>query len=73
MLFRSHAAGKGNDLAFVEDGLREGEMIEMAAGDIGIIGDENVAIMDILKTVMIDLGFHRLSHAANEHWQAKAD
>ena len=68
-----HAAGEAGELALVEDRQREGEMVEVAAGDVGIVGDVDVARIDVLDAEMLDLGLHGLRHAADEHRQADAD
>ena len=68
-----HAAGEAGELALVEDRQGEGEMIEVAAGDVGIVGDVDVARIDVLVAEMLDLGLHGLRHAADEHRQADAD
>ncbi len=68
-----HAAGEGDDLAVVEDRLSEGEVVEVAAGDVGVVGDEDVAGLHALEAKMGDLGLHCLGHAADEHGQAETD
>src|SRR5262249_30057459 len=45
----------------------------MAAGEIGIVGDVDVARPDVASAEMLDLGLDRLRHAADEHWQPDAD
>ena len=48
-------------------------MIEMAAGGVGVVGDEDVAGLDAIKAEMSELGFDRLGHAANEGRKPDAD
>src|SRR5215813_2710498 len=45
----------------------------MAAGEIGIVGDVDVARPDVASAEMLDLGLDRLRHAADEHRQPDAD
>ena len=68
-----HAAGEADQHALVEDRQRQRDVIEMAAGEIGIVGDVDVARPDVLAAEMLDLGLHRLRHAADEHRQPDAD
>jgi hypothetical protein len=68
-----HAAGETDQHALVEDRQRQRDVIEMAAGEIGIVGDVDVARPDVLPAEMLDLGLHRLRHAADEHRQPDAD
>jgi hypothetical protein len=68
-----HAAGEAGKLALVEDRQGEGEMVEMAAGDVGIVGDVDVARPDVLVAEVLDLRLHGLRHAADEHRQADTD
>src|SRR6516165_12000457 len=49
-----HAAGKRDELALVEDQQGKGEMIEMTAGGVGIIGDIDVARLHVFDTEMPD-------------------
>ena len=49
------------------------EVVEMAAGDVAVVGDVDVARLDVLDAEMPDLGLHRLRHAADEHRQPDAD
>ena len=44
-----HAAGERDQLALVEDRHREGEVVEMAAGGVGVVGDEDVAGLDVRR------------------------
>ena len=68
-----HAAGEGHELALVEDRQRERDMVEMAAGEIGVVGDVDVGGADVGGAEMRNLCLHRLRHAADEHRQADAD
>ena len=68
-----HAAGEADQLPLVEDRHGEGEVVEVAAGRVGVVGDEDVAGVDVLVAVVLDLRAHRLGHAADEHRQAKPD
>jgi len=65
-----HAAGERHHLAVVEDGHREGHVVEVAAGDVGIVGEKDVAGIKVFQAVMRELGFHRVAHAADEHRQS---
>ncbi len=67
-----HAAGKSRERALVEDRQRERDVIEVAAGRVGVVGDEDVAGMDV-GAEMLQLRLDRLGHAADEHRQADAD
>ena len=51
----------------------EGQMIEMAAGDVGVVGQQDVARFETVGTEMSDLCLHGFRHAADEHRQAEAD
>ena len=68
-----HAAGERHQLAVVEDRHREGHVVEMAAGDVGVVGEQDVARLEILRAEMRELGLHRVAHAADEHRQAEPD
>ena len=68
-----HAAGKANELALVEHRHGEGEVVQVAARGVGVVGDQDVARLDVLVAKVPDLGFHRLGHAPDEHGQAQAD
>src|SRR6185312_14817357 len=67
-----HAAGEADEPILVEDRQRQGDVVQMRAGDIGIVGDEDVARLDVVFE-MRELGLDRLAHAADEHRQAEAD
>ena len=43
-----HAAGEADQLALVEDRQRQGDVVEMAAGEIGVVGDVDVAGLDVV-------------------------
>ncbi len=68
-----HAAGKADKLALMEHRKREGQVVEMAAGDVRIVGQQNVAGGDALRPEKLDLGLHGFRHAADEHRQAEPD
>ena len=68
-----HAAGERDQLALVKDRQGQRDVVEMAAGEIGIVGDVDVAGTDVFGAEMLDLGLHRLGHAADEHRQPDAD
>ena len=68
-----HAAGERHQLAVMEDRHREGHVVEMAAGDVGVVGEQDVARLEILDAVMIELGLHGVAHAADEHRQSEPD
>ena len=44
-----HAAGEADERALVEDRQRERDVVEMAAGEIGVVGDVDVARLDVLR------------------------
>ena len=50
-----HAAGEAGEPALVEDRQREGHVIEMAAGGVGVVGDVDVARLHVLDAEMPDL------------------
>ena len=64
---------KPDQLALVEDRQGQGDVIEVAAGGVGVVGDEDVAGLHVLDAEMLDLGLDRLGHAADEHRQPEAD
>ena len=68
-----HAAGEADQGSLVEDRQRQRDVIEVAAGEIGVVGDVDVAGLDVLLAEMLDLRLHGLRHAADEHRQADAD
>ena len=68
-----HAAGKADQHALVKDRQRQRDVIEVAAGEVGIVGDVDVARPHVLAAEMSDLGLHGLRHAADEHRQPDAD
>ena len=68
-----HAAGEGDDLAFVKDGHRECEVIEVASRRVGVVRDQDVAGLDAFESVVLDLGFDRFRHTTDKHRQAETD
>ena len=68
-----HAARKCHQPSAVEDRQGERDVVEVTAGEIGIVGDVDVARVHIGGTEMPDLRLYRLRHAANEHRQPDAD
>ncbi len=68
-----HAAGKPRQHALMEHRHGQRDVVEMAAGGIGVVGDEDVARRHLVEPEMPDLLLHRLGHAANEHRQAEPD
>ena len=68
-----HAAGERHHLAVVEDRHGEGHVVEVAAGDVGVVGEQDVAGIEVLDAVVRELGLHRVAHAADEHRQAEPD
>ena len=68
-----HAAGEADQHALVKYRQRQRDVIEVTAGEVGIVGDVDVARPDILAAEMLDLRLHRLRHAADEHRQPDAD
>ena len=68
-----HAAGKANQMSLVEQGHGQGYVVQVAAGKVGVIGDEDIAGLDVLIAKMCDLGFDGFSHSSNEHRQSQSD
>jgi hypothetical protein len=68
-----HAAGKRHQPAVMEDRHRKGHVVEMAAGDVGVVGQEDVARLDPIGAEMLELRPDRVGDAANEHGQPEAD
>ncbi len=68
-----HAAGERHQLALPEHRDGERHVVEMAAGDVGVVGQQDVAGIEVLDAVMLELGLHRVAHAADEHRQAEPD
>ena len=68
-----HAAGEADQRVALEDRQRQRDVVEMAAGEIGVVGDVDVAGLDALAAEMADLRLHGLGHAADEHRQPDAD
>ncbi len=68
-----HAAGEADQHVFVKDRQRQRDVIEVAAGEIGIVGDVDVARPHVLSAEMPDLRLDRFRHAADEHRQPDAD
>ena len=68
-----HAAGEPDQLALVVDRQAQRDVVEVAAGDIGVVGDQDVAGLDPVGAEMRELGLERLGHAADEHRQAQPD
>ena len=54
-------------------GKRQRDVVEVAAGDVGIVGDVDVARLHAGEAEVPDLRLDRLRHAADEHRQPDAD
>src|SRR3954453_16717800 len=48
-------------------------MVQMAAHDVGVVREEDVARLDALETIKGELGLDCVRQTPNEHWQAEAD
>ena len=68
-----HAAGEADQRALVEDRQREGQVIEVTAGGVGVVGDVDVAWPHVVAAEVPDLRAHRVRHAADEARQPDAD
>ena len=68
-----HRAGKRNQLALVENGQGKNQVIEMAAHGVTIIGEQNVAGLDVFLTPELDFRLDRVRQSADEHRQTQAD
>ena len=68
-----HRRRERHDLAVVKDRQREDHVVEMAAHDVGVVGQQNVAGLDAVGSVELELRFDRIGEAANEHRQTEAD
>src|SRR5689334_2430270 len=68
-----HAAREADQLAVVEYGHRECEVVQMAPRGIGVVGDEDVSRIDVLESEVTDLRLDRFAHATNEHRQTQTD
>src|SRR6266540_628522 len=68
-----HAAGERHHLALVEDRHGEGHVVEVATGDVSIIGQKDVAGIEVFYAVVLELGFDGIAHAADEHRQSESD
>ncbi len=68
-----HAGRKSDQFVAGEDRHRERHVIEVAAGGVGVVGEQHVARLDAVDPEMPQLRLHGLAHAANEHRQAEAD
>ena len=67
-----HADRKRGQLSAVEDRQAEGDVVEVAAGDVAVIGYQDVARLDVIAE-MGELGLQCLGHAADEHREAETD
>ena len=57
----------------MKDRQRERHVVEMTAGDIGVVGDVDVARLHVLDAEMLDLRLHGFGHATNKHGQPDTD
>src|ERR1700722_15198192 len=48
-------------------------MIEMAAGGIGVVRHQNVAVVNTIDAVMLELGFDDVGHSTNEARKSDTD
>ena len=68
-----HAAGEADQLAAMVDRQAQRDVVQVAAGDVGVVGHQDVAGGDAVGPEMRQLGPQGLGHAADEHRQAEAD
>ena len=68
-----HASRKTNDFTFEEHGHHKGHVVEVTAGDVSIVGQQHVAILNLVVTKMGNHAFDRVAHASDEHGQTNAN
>ena len=64
--------GEGEDLAVVEHGAHEEHVVDVRAGPVGVVGDDDVAGLQALGPVLLDRVAHRVGHRAGEEHDAVA-
>ena len=64
-----HAASEANQFTLMKNRHRESKVIQMTACGVGIIGDHDVAWVNVFIPKMPDFRFDRFRHTSNEHWQ----
>ena len=69
----AHRRREGDQLAVVEDRQGEDHVIQVAAHHLWIIGEQDVARLDIFFAPVAKLRLDRIREAADEHRQAKSD
>ena len=62
-----HASAKGHNLSFMEDGNGEGQVVQMRARGVGVVGEQDVTGLNALCPPKRKLCFDHIAHAANEH------
>ena len=67
-----HAAGERTQLALVKNRQAESEVVQVAAGDVGVVRDQDVAGFQVLAE-MPKLRLDGFGHAANEHREPQPD
>ena len=55
-----HATGEANQFTFMKHRHGEGEVVQMAAGGVGIVGDQNITRVNVVVAEVFDLGFDGL-------------
>jgi hypothetical protein len=68
-----HRTRKRDQLAIVENRQSKDQVIEMAAHGVTIIGEQNVARLDVFLAPELDFRLDRIGKSADEHRQAQAD
>ena len=68
-----HAGGKRNDLALVKNRDGKRQVVQVGTSDVGVVGQQNVAGVDVVQPPMVDLGLDHVAHAADEHGQPQAN
>ena len=68
-----HGGGKRHQLAVVENRQREDQVIQMAAHRVTVVGQQNVAGLDVFLAPKRDLRLDRIGQAADEHRQPQTD
>ena len=53
------------------DGKRQ--MVQVGASDVGVVGQQNVAGVDVVQPPVLDFGLDHIAHAADEHGQPQAN
>ena len=69
----AHRRREGDQLAIVEDRQSENHVIQVAAHHLRIVGEENIARLDVLLAPVAKLRLDRIRQAADEHRQPEPD